>query len=215
MPHHANQTETELNLSGRNSLISHPLNEAEMTQIAFRIVRAYGGHINFFRLMKLFYIVEHESWKHLSQPAMGGEYFSLEDGPMISEAANATKPEHADDFKIWSEFFETIPYKIGNKIKGSEIKIRDGKMAGIDEIPSALLKIIDAVISQTRCLKNEQLKAIVHDVKRFKEYKQPPTGRRFPIKAEEILEGVGKSPEKIKKIQAESEEWKKFEAALA
>jgi hypothetical protein len=197
-----------VNFSGRQSLISHPLNEAEMTQIACRIVAAYGGHINFFRLVKLLYIVEHESWKQLDQPAMGGRYFSLEDGPMISETSDAAKPENAEKFKIWWEHLKSRPY--GN---GSEITLI--KPAGRDEIPDQLLRIVDAVVSKTRKWKNEQLKNHVHNVEIFREYKKPSPGCRFPIAAEEILNGVGKSPEKIKKLQFESEEWRKFDAALA
>jgi hypothetical protein len=197
-----------VNFSGRHSLISHPLNEAEMTQIACRIVEAYGGQINFFRLVKLLYIVEHESWKQLSQPAMGGEYFSLGEGPMISETADATKPEFAENFKIWTQHLEKVKFGNGN---GSAIKII--KPAGRDEISDALLAIVDNVIIKTKNWKNDPtLKNYVHALK---EYKKPAAGGRLPIQAEEILEGVGKSPEKIKKIQSESEEWRKFEAALA
>jgi hypothetical protein len=199
-----------VNFSGHHSLISHPIKEAEMTQIACRIVEAYGGHINSFRLVKLLYIVEHESWKKLSQPAMGGEYFSMEAGPMISETSNAAKPENAETFKIWSEHLRTKGYEKAGKKVATEIEII--KPAERDEISDALLKIVDEVVIKTKGWNNETLKLCVH---KFKEYKEQPKGGRFPIEAEEILEGVGKSPEKIKKLQSESEGWRKFEAALA
>ena len=191
-----------------HSLISHPNNESEMTQITCRIVEAYGGHVNFFRLVKLLYVIEHESWEKLNQPAMGGEYFSLWDGPMISETSDAPKPENAEKFKIWWKHLKSTPYG-----KGSEVTIV--KPAGRDEISDALLGIVDAVIVKTRYWTNDQLKTCVHDVKNFKEYQQPPKGSRLPIEAETILAGVGKSPQKIKKLQSESEQWRMFEAALA
>ncbi len=200
-------------LNCHHSLISHPNNESEMTQIACRIVEAYDGHINFFRLVKLLYIVEHESWNKLDQPAMGGEYFSLEGGPMISETANATKPKYSEKFQFWAAHLKTTEYKKAGDVKGSEISLV--KSAGRDEIPDALLKIVDDVISQTQGWKNKQIEDYVHDVKKFAEYKKPSPGGRLPIEAEEILGGFGKSPEKIKKIQAESEQWRMFEAALA
>lgn len=189
-------------------MISHPLKEAEMTQIACRIVEAYGGRINFFRLVKLLYVIEHFSWEKLNQPAMGGEYFSLPDGPMISESADASKPELAEHFKIWTQHLEKVKSSTG---RGSDIKII--KTAGRDDLCDDLISIVDGVIKKTRYWKNDpELKDFVHALK---EYKQPAPGKRIPIETEEILVGVGKTPEKIKKLQSDSEEWTSFKAALA
>jgi hypothetical protein len=192
------------------SQISHPNNEAEMTQIACRIVESYGGKINSYRLVKLLYIIEHLSWEKFNKPAMGGRYFSMESGPMISEVADAMKPENADNFKIWCEHLKVTDYIKDGEKKATQIE--SVKPAGRDEISDALLKIIDSVYRQTKSWSNPTLKKYVHDLKEYKEQKK---GFCAPIEAEEILSAVGKSPEKIQKLQSESEEWRLFKAALA
>jgi hypothetical protein len=182
--------------------IRHPLNEIEATQIACRIVEAYGGSINFYRLMKLLYVVEHEAWDKLEQPAIGGTYFSMEAGPLIGEMADAV---NKGAYRNWSEHLSQKP-----RGPGTEVFLL--LSAGRDEISDALLEIIDDVVQRTRSWDNEHLKRYCH---RFGEYRQPSPGKRLPIQAEDILKAAGKSDEKIKKLQGESELWSKLEAALA
>jgi len=184
------------------AVIRHPLNEIEATQIACHIVEAYGGHINFYRLMKLLYVVEHESWVKLEQPAIGGTYFSMEAGPMISETADAV---NKGTFQVWSRHLSKKPRGKGNDVCLVE-------PAGRDEISDALMAIINGVIQQTKPWDNERLKQHCHD---FGEFQEPAPGKRLPIEAEDILQAAGTPQERIKKIQAESELWNKLDAALA
>jgi len=190
-----------------NDPFHHPFNEREATQIACRIVAAYGKEINFYRLVKLLYIVEREFWTQLEQPAMGGAYFSMKDGPMISETSDAAKPANAAKFPIWAAHLKQTPYEDG---RGNKITLL--KDAGRDDISDALLEITDRVIATTKSWNNRILKAHCHS---FKEYKEPPPGRTVPIQAGAILMAEGKSPTEIEKLQAESNLWKGVDAVLA
>lgn len=179
------------------------MNEKEATQIACRIVEAHGDHINYYRLMTLLYIVEHEAWEKLERPAIGGTYFSMKAGPVIREMAEAVTK---GTLEIWSAHLST-------EAAHQDTRVRLLVSAGRDDISDALLEIIDGVIQRTRSWDDERLKKYCHE---FGEFKEPvPPKKRLPIEAEEILRAVGKSTERIEKLQAESELWTKLEAALA
>jgi hypothetical protein len=186
-------------------MIRHPLREAEATQIACRIVEAYGGEINLYRLIKLLYLVERRSWIELGQPAMGGAYYSLPDGPMISETAEAANPQNAARFAIWARHLQQI-----SRERGSATVLLTP--AGREDISDALLDIVDSVISMTKSWKNQALKDYCHT---FKEFKTPPVQGRLRIEAEEILQAGGRSQETISKLQSESELWSTLRAVLA
>jgi hypothetical protein len=177
--------------------------EREATQIACRIVEKYGGHIDYYRLVKLLYVVERRAWQELKCPAMGGTYFSLPKGPIISEAVNACKQQ--DDFPFWAEHLCKQP-------RGSGSCVKLLKPSGRDEISDALLQLVDAVISETRSWDNKKLAAYVHQ---FKEFENPGEGKRKEIPASRIVAVGGLSQEEITKLEAEFALWNKLEEALA
>jgi hypothetical protein len=184
--------------------IPHPILEAEAVQIAYRVVESYGGDINFYRLAKILYLIERETWIATGSPAMGGTYFSLEDGPMVSETTNAANND-LRSLPAWGEHLKTVPSVHG----GSEV--RTVKPPGRGMISDAVLRIVDDVVKKTRRMKKDELKKLCHDLGEFKE---PPKGGRIPIEAEEILEAGGWDTERIEAEKRQAALWGKLEAVL-
>jgi len=133
---------------------------------------------------------------------MGGTYFSLSAGPMISETANAVKK---GNLSFWSKHLST-------RQREKDLAVTLVQPAGRDEISDALLEIVDDIVQRTKSWKNDTLKVHCH---KLAEYTEPPPHRRLTITVEKILKATGKSPERIKKLQLESELWNKLDAALA
>ncbi len=189
----------------RNTKMNQPFNEPQAVQVASRIIKAYGGHINFYRLAKLLYLTERASWIKLEEPAIGGTYFSLSDGPMIQETTDAANKN--GNFPIWEQFLQTKPLK-----NGKEVTTKPSADPGCDMLSEALIQIIDQLVAETHAWKNTEIKVHCHSLK---EFKSPANSGRSPIDTEDILKAGGKSAQRVKTLQAEIALWDKVDALFA
>lgn len=58
--------------------------QSKATDVAARFAKKSGGTINYLLLTKLLYITDREALKRWGRPVIGGDYVSMDYGPVIS-----------------------------------------------------------------------------------------------------------------------------------
>jgi len=160
--------------------------EVKATQVASLLVSKFGGKMSHLALMKFLYIVDREAIARWGRPVMGGAYYSLPHGPIISPVLTLMqKIEGWDDPSFWSEHLSKM---------GNEMNLL--KPAGDDELSDAELALVDEVFQTYRNLNKWQLRDLTHN---FGEWTDPH-GSNIPIAIEEILFHVGKKGSEISKV---------------
>jgi uncharacterized phage-associated protein len=76
------------------------------TEVACAFIKLEGGQINIMKLVKLIYLLDRLSIDRRGIPVVGGRYFSMRNGPVISEVLdliNAGAVEGSKDCR-WNEY---------------------------------------------------------------------------------------------------------------
>ncbi len=169
--------------------------ERKATQTAAYFVSRWPNQaIDKLALVKLLYHVERESLNDLGRPVFGDVYFSLDHGPIVSQALDLMKTNLGDPDQPDGYWLEHIQKGIGNEIK----LVVD---PGTDDLAPIELRIIDRVYQHNRGKSTSQLRRESHDLP---EYQEPAPSSRIPIAAEEILAAQGKTDDEIEEIGKKS-----------
>jgi uncharacterized phage-associated protein len=173
--------------------------EAKATQVAAILVRKAGGKLSHISLAKLTYIIDREAFSRWGRPVIGGSYYSLPHGPVISQIVDLMRRiEGWDNDSVWTRHLT----KIGNEMQLIE-------PVGNDELSPAELNVIDEVFD-TFGTEKWELRDKSHQ---FGEWIDPH-GSRLPISITDILFEVGKSPKEIAQIADELRELQEMDELL-
>jgi uncharacterized phage-associated protein len=154
------------------------------TQAVARLIQKSGTPIDYLRLSKLVYLSDRRSIIERGIPIVGGQYYSMRKGPVISEVMNFVNRRNAPGWK------EIISPRFGN-----EVRLLGSPDYGA--LSESELSILDSVVAGHRQRTTEELVDWCHQ--HCPEYEEIKTGRR-PITVESILKGVKRGAKQIQKV---------------
>lgn len=158
------------------------------------------GRMPYMKLIKLLYAAERESLLRFGKPIIGGHYYAMKLGPVVSEVLDLVK--HPPDVlgplaEEWSQHFERIGYEI-----------QMTRPATLDPLSEAEVQLLTDTWDLFARLDQFQLSELTHRL--FREWSDPGTGAR-PITPEEILRTLGKSDEEIEEARQDALERAHFD----
>jgi antitoxin SocA-like protein len=160
--------------------VNFPVNAAKATEAYGRLLEKENGRADHLRLAKLIYLADRRSILERGVPIVGGTYFSLRKGPMISETTDFAKNQNAPGWK------EHISPRYDNEIR--LLKKLDPQY-----LSEAEIEILDAVVQEHNQKTTEELTQWCHD--NCPEYENVLWTRK-PITVERLL-AAGKKPESV------------------
>jgi uncharacterized phage-associated protein len=159
--------------------------EQKATQAAAFFTKQVGGEINYMKLIKLLYLADREALKRWGVPIAGGQYVSMDNGPVTSPIYDAVKSTAAD-FPVWKNCFRKEGYDL-----------RLVSMPKLQDLSRAELEVLEFIAHQFGAKNEWELVLYTHE--HCPEWSDPQ-GTSIPIPPEEILQKVGKTEAEIKAI---------------
>lgn len=170
------------------------------TQVVARLIQKSGEPLDYLRMIKLVYLAERESLLKRGIPIVGGQYFSMNKGPAISELMDFVQTRNAPGWK------ELISPRMGNdlKLKASPT---------FESLSAREVEILDSTMAAHATKTTEELVEWCH--KNCSETEEVPLGGRNDISIESIL-SAGKIPaDQIAKVVSELESMENLDALLS
>ena len=167
--------------------IKFPFDKLRATAAAAVVVKKEGGCTSYLRLIKLLYLADRKSIDQAGHPIVGGNYVSMDHGPVISEVLNLVKGSD----EIWSSVFRKCDY--------------DVELVGEPDLGPLSLRDIELLEEAVMCaamLDRWKLRDFTHTLQEW----QDPNGSSLPITPENILEALGKSNQEVEEIRQGSNE---------
>jgi len=180
--------------------VNFPVNERKATDAIARLIERSGKDVDYLRVVKLIYLADRESILKRGIPIVGGKYFSMWMGPVISEVMDFVKQRNAPH---WKEVISPLHGNALNLVGGTHY----------DSLTSSEIEILDFIVERFSALSTEDLVEWCHE--NCPEYeKVAPKGRK-PIAIETMLKAERKRPETIAKLVARARELTELNAILA
>lgn len=151
----------------------------------------------------MLYLADKESLKGALQTITGDSYVSMDSGPVLSKLYDLIKGKyHKKDIQnLWNSRFT----KDGYNLVAIAERIPQGELSKFE------MQILDQIYDQFKGVKVGEMIKYVHD--NCPEWKFPD-GSSIPIQPNEILESIGKSPEEINWILAETQAFEEEKRVL-
>lgn len=161
--------------------------EEKATALACAFLTMAGGKLEDLKLMKLMYLADREALRVLGSSITGDSYFSMRNGPVLSETLDLMTPRDQDDrARIWREHI-SLP---------SGYQIRQVRPLDPGRVLSpAELDIVRQVWTQFGTWGKWQLVEYVH---RLPEY-TPTSHSSVPIAMRSLLEALGFNEEEVRR----------------
>ncbi|MGO8674776.1 MAG: Panacea domain-containing protein [Limisphaerales bacterium] len=168
-----------------------PYNPVRATQAAAWLVSRAGGKMNVIRLSKLLYIADREALRRWGRPIIGGDYASMEHGPVISQVVDCLKTteERGGPRTTWDKHLRR---------EGNYIHLVEDPGRG--QLHAAATKLLDAIFADCRNLTQWEVRDLTH---KFPEYENPGTSSK-PIDMEDVLRAVDKDESEIESLSADA-----------
>jgi hypothetical protein len=170
------------------------------TQAVARLIEKSGGPSDYLRISKLVYLSDRESILKRGIPIVGGEYFSMRMGPVISQIMDFVHSRNAPGWK------STISIRHGNEIRLERIPDSDA-------LSKSEMDILDSTVRQHLNKTTDELVHWCH--LNCPEYEKVTGQGRKPITVESILKSEGRSASKIKAIVEEAEHLEEMDRLFA
>jgi uncharacterized phage-associated protein len=164
------------------------------------LLQQAGGRMPYMKLIKLVYAADRESLQRFGRPIVGGHYYAMKLGPVVSELLDLVKyaPETLGPVgEEWSQHFERVGYDI------QLTRPADGDP--LSEVELALLHDTWDLFAR---LDQFQLSELTHRL--FREWSDPGGSAR-PISPEEILRALGKRAEEVEEARQDALERAHFD----
>jgi uncharacterized phage-associated protein len=168
-----------------------PFNEAKATQAAARLLKLARGKLQYFRLIKLLYLLDRESLLDYGRPITTDRYENLPHGPIVSHIY--------DDLIIGAE-----PGIWNDHIsRTGTYQVRLVKDPGNGELSLSQERLIGKVFKKFGNKDREWLDWYCHH--ELPEWKNPGTRRRLDLPIRDILKAGGKTDEATEETLSEIE----------
>mgnify|MGYP001615162070 CR=1 FL=1 len=181
--------------------IQFKFDETKATQAVARLIDKSGGKLNYLLAIKMLYTIDRTALTNWSKPVIGGSYYSLPKGPIISEAYDLMKTgKKADVSNFWTTHVMTKKFDLHLK-----------KNPGNSELSEAEAQLVDDVHAMLAHRNKWDVVQWTHD--EFQEWNDPKGGNK-PIQVKDILRAVGKTSKDIQTIKKENSYYHKLNALL-
>lgn len=172
------------------------------TQVAAAFIVRDGGELNIMKLVKLIYLLDRLSLIRRGIPVLGGDYFSMKNGPVTGEALDLINGGTLDGFTTdWADF-------ISDRANHQVALCAD---PGADRLSESELAMIAEVYTAHGRKNAFELVEWCH--RNCPEWR-PVTLGRHEIRVEDILEAGGRSREYIERAVARATEARELDALL-
>ena len=168
------------------SVSDYRFDEKKATRAASFFAKKFEGEINYMKLIKLLYLTDRESIKRTGFPIAGGQYVSMDYGPVTSPIYEAVQEKK--HFPLWSCFF---------KKSGYDVRLINDPG---EDFSKSELDTLEFIFERFGSMTEWDLVKFTHD--NCPEW-MDPQGTSNPIPSREILKRVGKSDEQILGIAEE------------
>lgn len=173
--------------------------ERKTAAAAAVLLKEASGAMRYFRLLKLLYLADRESWLKYNRPITGDCYFSMPHGPVLSETYDLIRRENSDG--PWARTIELVGRY--------DLRLRT-EAPDIDALSEAEIEILREAYRLCETMSQWKLRDLMHTLPEWKD----PEGSSKPIFPEEILEALGKTPEEIDEARQEAAENASFDELL-
>ncbi len=172
------------------------------TQVAAAFVTREGGELNVMKLIKLIYLLDRLSLVRRGVPVLGGDYFSMKNGPVTSEALDLINAGTLDGFSTdWALFIsDRANHQVGLRTD-----------PGTDRLSKSELEMVAEVYTEHGQKNAFDLVEWCH--RNCPEWR-PVTQGRHEIRVEDILEAAGKGREYIERVASEAMGLRQLNALL-
>lgn len=172
------------------------------TQAASAFIKREGGELNIMKLVKLLYLLDRLSLVRRGVPVLGGDYFSMKNGPVTSEALDLVNAGSLEGFTTdWAEYIsDRADHNVALTADPGTDRLSESEQVMIGEIYSAHGQKSPFELVEW-CHQN------------CAEWR-PVTQGRHEIRVEDILEVGGRSPDYIARVVAEATEMRELDAML-
>lgn len=180
--------------------MNYPNDAQKSTQAVARLIEQSGGPIDYLRISKLIYLADRESIITRGIPIVGGHYFSMRKGPVISEVMDFVNSRGTPEWK------QTISPRHGH-----EVRLQTRPVYGALSLSE--IEILDSTVEKHSKITTEELVEWCHQ--NCPEYQKVSGNSRKPIIVESILKAAGKNSRKIQKTIREAKDVEELDKLLA
>jgi hypothetical protein len=180
-------------------------NIEKLIQACNYLVKKNNFSLNYTIMIKMLYLADKEALKGSLQTITGDTYVSMDNGPVLSRLYDLIKGrcrrDNGEAQNLWNSRFTKDGYDlvaVSDRIPQSELSVFE-------------TRILDRIYGQYKDYGWREMIDYVH--KNCPEWKDP-NGSAIDIHPEEILESIGKSPEEIDWILAETRAFEDEERVL-
>ncbi len=167
---------------------------SKATQVAAEFLRLEGGETDVLKLVKLAYLLDRASLIRRGIPVLGGDYYSMKNGPVTSEMLDLINAGWLRGSSTdWQEF-------IADR---SQNRIALQKSCGTGRLSESELLLIREVSTTHEKRSGPELADWCHE--NCPEW-HPLTRGRHEIEVESILEAGGRTPEFIQRVTEQESE---------
>lgn len=181
--------------------MSMTFKEEKATQAAARLLKLRGGKMSYLKLIKLLYFADRVALVKLGRPITFDKYYSLENGPVLSQTCDLIKnraPRNTG--RYWRQFIERTEY---------DVRLR--KRALSDQLSEAEESILDRVFKKYGHMYRWDIVKLSH---KLPEYVDPQTSA-IPISYADILKAAGVDRAEAKAIMADLAAEESFQGAAS
>jgi len=165
-------------------------NEEKAAQVTAELLRLDSQtEINKLRLVKLLYLIDRESFTERGRPIIGGSYYSMPHGTVISESLDTMSLGDEGEWTTWGKYF----------------RAKDARTISMVECPAPDLisarehKIIERVYALFGKMSPKEIRDFTHTLPEYED----PNGSSIAIPLEKLIEAVGRSKEDAQRISEE------------
>jgi hypothetical protein len=170
--------------------------EIATVQAAAYLLKKAGGRMNYTVLLKLLYLADRKRMAEIDSPITGATYYSLPYGPVLSEVLNAIKGKRG---LFWQEHIG----RVGER----DVELKPDHDPGRGRLSRGDMRILDEVFALGGHWDHSTAIRYCHD--HVPEWRNPEhqNRKRLPLPPEEMLRALGRTPEEIKEIAREVEQY--------
>ncbi len=174
------------------------------TEAACLFLELGGGQMNIMKLVKLLYLLDRHSLDRRNMPVIGGDYLSMRNGPVTSEALDLISAGRliGEADRRWEQCVTDR--------RNHEVKLE--KMPERDHLSDAEVGLLDEVWGEHGAKDQWQLADWCHT--RCKEW-TPVSGGCASIAIEQMAMALGKSPAQVNRLRQEAAELNQLDEIFA
>jgi len=168
-------------------------NIGKATEAACLFLERDGGQMNIMKLVKLMYLLDRLSLDRRNSPVCGGDYLSMRNGPVTSEALDLINAGRliGESDRRWEQ---CVSNRTNHEVKLEKMPVRE-------HLSDADVSLLDEIWAEHGNKDQWQLVDWCHD--HCKEW-APAANGRAPIAVEQVGMALGKSPEQIIRLRQEA-----------